>query len=408
MECYTLIEFNQFVRQFVSLNVPEALWITAELGQVNNAKGHYYLELIQKDEATDQLVARSQAALWAKTYASIKASKKTPIAELLKEGLQIKIKARLDFHETFGLKLFIEDIDEAYTYGQMAIKRTEILNRLKKEQLLDLNKRLVLTAPIKKIAVISSSTAAGYQDFINHLEQNEFGYQFKVLLFSSAVQGLGIEQGFKDALEDISIYDDFDCVVIVRGGGSKIDLAGFDNYEVSKATAQCKFPVLVGIGHEVDETILDMVAFRSLKTPTAVADHIISLNLEYETYIHTLGLEIQKLSKKLIAEHLLLLNQRSMSIKNAATLSLQSQDQNLSKLMDGIKYLAQHQIELHNAKMLHLERTCELLNVSNTLKRGFSITRTEEGVIVSSKGLKEDQIIKTQLLDGSIQSKIIK
>ena len=408
MDCYTLLQFNQFIRQFVSLNVPEAVWITAEIGQLNVSKGHHYLELIQKDDQTDQLIARSQAALWAKTHSILKQKKKTNLDELLKEGIEIKLKARLDFHETFGLKLFIEDIDEQYTYGQMAIKKTEILNKLRKEKLLDLNKRLELKAPIKKIAVISSSTAAGYEDFMEHLTKNEYGYQFKVLLFSSAVQGMGIEQGFKDAFEDISIYDDFDCVIVIRGGGSKIDLAGFDNYEVCKAAANCKFPVLVGIGHEVDETILDLVAHNSLKTPTAVADYLLSLNAEFENKVYLLGLEIQKLAKELIAVNRLNLNNLALNIRSTSQFGIKNQRQSLSQLLENITYGAQQLLSNESRRINHLEESFTLLSIDNTLRRGFTITRSEKGFLDSVDKLEEGDLISTQFIDGTVESQVLK
>ncbi len=404
MNCYTLLQLNQFIRRFVSLNAPEGIWITAEIGQINQSKGHHYLELIQKAEESDQLLARSQAALWAKSYEQIQAKKKTAIKELLKEGLEVKLKVKIDFHETFGLKLFIEDIDENYTYGKMAIKKTEILNRLKKEKLLDLNKTTHLDPPIKKIAVISSSTAAGYEDFINHLENNVYAYQFKVLLFSTAVQGLGIEQGFLDAFEDISIYDDFDCVAIIRGGGSKIDLAGFDNYEVCKAAAKCKFPVLVGIGHEIDETLLDLVAHSSLKTPTALADCIINLNLAFESQVQNLGLDIQASAKHLIANNRLALNTLLLNIIGDANNYLRSQKDGLDLLLSKIEYMSKQAFMNETKSLKHIEETIKILDIENTLKRGFSITRLNEKAIESAKNLKEGNVLTTTFWDGEIES----
>ncbi len=406
MDSYTLFELNQFIRRFVSLNVPEAVWITAEISQASFTKAHCYIDLVQKSEADNDVKAHAQAIIWKDRLNKLQSKTNTDIKDIIKQGIEVKLKIIVDFNERYGLKLIIEDIDENYTLGKLAVEKAETLKRLKSEQLIDKNAALQFPPIFRKIAVISSSQAAGYKDFVAHIENNDFGYRFKLLLFATAVQGQAVEQGFQDAFEDISFHDNFDCVVIIRGGGSKLDLAGFDNYEVCKAVANCQLPVLVGVGHQIDSSLVDMVAKSSLKTPTAVADFIISHNMAFEAKLLGLGVEINKISKNLLKQKMLEISAINNIILSSAKAKISSSKMLLDHIEQNIKQTIKHLMRQSINKLEHIEKTLEIMDVSNTLKRGFSITRKDGKVLKDRNDIKIGDLLETEFISGTIQSEV--
>lgn len=404
MDCYTLFEFNQFIKRFVALNVPEAVWITAEISQSNLAKGHNYIDLIQKSEETEEILAFSSAVLWRKDRATIQTKKKTSLDEILTDGMQVKLKVQLNFHERYGMKLIINDLDENYTFGKLAIQKTEVIKRLKKEKLFSRNSLLSLPTPILKIAVMSSVTAAGYKDFITHLKSNEFGYTFETRLFTTSVQGLGMEQGFSDAFDDLKSFDDFDCIVVIRGGGSKLDLSGFDSYEICKQVALSELPVLAGIGHEIDETVFDLVAHTSLKTPTAVADFIINRNLEYEMQLNELASNLSSKVSLITRQHETSLESIQASLSHLARNVCQTHQIQLDGIKGALFQSVERKLSAENNRIDLLEKTFALLDVKQTLKRGFSISRSQGKTISKNTKLKKGDIIKTEIYGAELES----
>ena len=267
MQSYSLFELNEYVRRVFALNFQEAIWVRCEIAQINASRGHFYLNLIEKSSEKETVIAQSSAILWAGQYRQLRRKYKKLLDSLLQNGIAILIQVKVDFDERYGLKLLIEDIDPSYTVGQMELKRQAILETLLKKGLLEVNSRIRLPKAIQRIAIISSESAAGLQDYLNHLAINAYGYQFSNQLFSAAMQGANVEKEVLQQLKKIALLkENYDVVIIIRGGGSKLDLAAFDNLELGMAIAKFPLPVLVGIGHEIDETILDRVAHTSLKT----------------------------------------------------------------------------------------------------------------------------------------------
>jgi exodeoxyribonuclease VII large subunit len=248
----------------------------AEISEMKeNRSGHCYLELIEKEE--ESIVARARATIWSYTYRMLKPYFETSTGQLFTQGLKILVKVSVEYHPAYGLSLNIKDIDPAYTMGDLALQRKEIIDRLQREGVFDMNKELVLPLVPQKIAVISSGTAAGYLDFMNQLESNELGVRFYTHLFEAYMQGSEAVPSIISALERIFQHEDFfDAVAIIRGGGATADLSCFDNYELAFNITQFPLPVITGIGHEKDDTIIDMVAHTRLKTPTAVAEFFIN------------------------------------------------------------------------------------------------------------------------------------
>ena len=273
---YSLYELNAVIKSAVNAVFPEACWVTAEIAELKcNQRGHCYLELVEKDN--DNTIAQSKATIWAYEYRKLSSKFQTATGEPVRPGMKILFLAVVNFHEVYGLSLNIRDIDPTYTLGDMARKRKEVIERLRKEGLLELNKGLVLPMVPQRIAVISSPTAAGYGDFFSQLDSNPYGYQFMHILFPALMQGTDAAGSVIAALRKVSKYRHlFDVAVVIRGGGSAVDLSCFDNYELASHVARCPLPVITGIGHEKDDTVADIVAHTRMKTPTAVAEFLVS------------------------------------------------------------------------------------------------------------------------------------
>ena len=283
----TLLELNKSIQDALKNSFPGSIWIIAEISELKvNRNGHCYLELIEKDAITDNIIAKTRAIIWAFTFRMLKPYFENTTGHELIPGIKILIQAKIEFHELYGLSLNITDIDPNYTLGDLAQKRIEILKSLEEDGVLNMNKEVSFPIVPQKIAIISSETAAGYQDFINQLTNNTYGFKYYVKLFPALMQGVQAEDSIITSLEKIYDYEDlFDIVVIIRGGGSQADLNCFDNYLLASNIAQFPLPVLTGIGHDKDESVVDIVAHQKLKTPTAVAEFIIERTNEFNNYL---------------------------------------------------------------------------------------------------------------------------
>lgn len=274
----SLLELNALVRKSIRACLPDTYWVQAELSDVRaNYSGHCYLEFVQKDPKNDALIAKARGIIWSSVFYRLKPYFERETGQAFVSGIKVLVKVSVDFHELYGYSLTVTDIDPTYTLGDMALRRKEILKRLDEEGVLTLNKELELPELIQRVAVISSATAAGYGDFCNQLEHNSFGFAFYPRLFPAVMQGDKVESSIIHALEQINVQRDrWDIVVIIRGGGATSDLSGFDTYNLATNCAQFPLPVITGIGHERDDTVLDLIAHTRVKTPTAAAEFIIN------------------------------------------------------------------------------------------------------------------------------------
>ena len=278
MNSYSLIELQRFIQRVLALNFEQAFWIKAEIGQASLSRGHFFLQLIQKAEDSDDIIAESRANLWSRQMRQIqdKTGKQLPLDQLLKTGNEVEILVEVQHHERYGLSLNILDLNPAFSLGQLAQQKQETLDRLIKDKMLDKNKNQRPPAIIQNIAVLSSPNAAGLADFKNQLINNSYGYRFNMELYPVAVQGQHASREIIQALKQIqgALYKP-ELIIILRGGGSKLDLAAFDALDLCMTVAQCNLPVLAAVGHETDESVLDLVAYDNVKTPTAAADFLI-------------------------------------------------------------------------------------------------------------------------------------
>ncbi len=301
---FTLFELNEQIKDTLCEAFPSTVWVVAEVSELKeNRSGHCYLELVEKVD--NEIIARSRATIWSYTYRMLKPYFETTTGQFFSHGIKVLIQVTVEFHSAYGLSLNIKDIDPTYTVGDMALQRKEIIARLKNEGIFDMNRELQLPLVPQKIAVISSKTAAGYQDFVHQLNSNAHGFIFYTQIFEAWMQGTGAVKSIIGALDRIYQYEDFfDAVAIIRGGGATADLSCFDNYELALNLVQFPLPVVTGIGHEKDDTIIDLVAHTRMKTPTAVAEFFI--NGVERFYDHLLDKEeeiIRRVREKLEQNH---------------------------------------------------------------------------------------------------------
>ena len=408
MESYSLFQLNEYIRRVVALNFREPLWIEAEIAQVKESRGNHYLELVEKKEDGEDIIAQVSAAIWYRKFQFIKKKLGDIIYDLLTDGTQVRIKCTVDFHERYGLKLLIEDVDPNYTFGKLELKRQEIINKLEEEGLMDINKSEIIPSVIQRIAVISSSSAAGYQDFIKQLYENTYGYNFRVDLYDSAVQGSKVEEDTCTAIESIIDSDiNYHVVTIIRGGGGKLDLSGYDNYEIAKSIALSQLPFIIGIGHDIDSTVTDMVACLSLKTPTAVADFIVNRNLTFEGRIEQLGVELQRN----IIERIRYEESHLSSVREMINLSLNQrmsyEHNRIDRYNDDLGNSIERLFLINNNFLEKMGLIISGNDPKNILEKGYAYITKEGSHIRRKKELEREDEIQLHLQDGKIKGRIL-
>ena len=410
MESISLYDLNEYIRRVIALNIPEALWVRCEIAQLKPSRGHFYLELVEKqleDNENDGLRAQAQAVIWQRTHQRLLRKNGSELNYLLQEGMEVLLKVEVDFHEQYGLKLVIQDIDPTYTLGKMELKRRAILKELKAQNLMNKNGGIPLPLVLQRIAVISSEKAAGYQDYLQHLSQNDYQYAFKNELFPAAMQGVNTEKEILKQLKKIERRKaEFDSIIIIRGGGAKLALATFDNLELAKAVANASLPVFTGIGHDMDETVLDKVANLALKTPTAVADFFIHRTLQFESLLMNTGVKLKETVQDILQNQITVLSQLTQSLDFQSNKTIGQAAQMLDFIETEMPRLVQYRFKTAAKELDNLEKMVSFLSPEATLKRGFSLTTKNGKIVKSSKELKKGTVIKTHFLDGKIESEI--
>ena len=430
-ETLTLFELNNLVHELIETQFDESYWVVGELSDVSTPAygGHFYGELVQKDELADRIIARARITCWARTYGMLRMRFQKESGETLRKGLQVRLLVNVNFHEQYGYSLNVLDIDSTFTLGDLAKKRREILLQLERDGILHDNQELPLPRLLRRIAVVSSATAAGYGDFCNQLEQNDYGFHFDVQLFPAVMQGEKVPESIINALESVLSEQPFDLVVIIRGGGASSELSDFDSYELAVCIAQYPLPVLTGIGHERDETVLDFVAHTRVKTPTAAAAFIIEHQAEEAALLDDLYLRItrsagerilrekQRLERQqavlplLFTNHiqgrqnrLVLLAQR---LTSTATQRLEREPGSLLLLQQRLKSSSGQRIEREQHRLQIMKQRLDSLDPKLLLKRGYSITTCGGKIVRSIEGLAEGEVLTTNIEHGEIYSKIV-
>lgn len=404
----TLFELNRLVREAIECEMPNEYWVEAELSECRESRGHCYMELIEKDEQSATPIARAAAKCWASKWMLIRPYFERTTGQRLTSGMKVLLKVYPQFHEAFGFSWIVTDIDPAYTMGDMARKRQEIIRQLKEEGVFDLQKELQLPLFCQRIAVISSETAAGYGDFCNQLADNPYGFQFRTWLFPATMQGEDTGRSIISALEKIySIVTQFDCVVIIRGGGATSDMSGFDTLELAENVANFPIPILTGIGHDRDESILDMVSHTRVKTPTAAAAFLISHLKEVMDALDNAQDCITRHAIQKLSSLNTQLSAVSEAIPRLFTIVRTKQEARLDALFNQIMWDIQRRLISESHRIEVIEEKAKSLDPGLLLKRGYSITLHEGKVVRDPHSLQKGDDIETRLEKGTIKSTII-
>lgn len=404
-ERLTLFELNRLVREVLECEMPNEYWVEAELSECRESRGHCYMELIQKEEHSATPIAKASAKCWASKWMLIRPYFERITGQQLHAGMKVLLKVYPQFHEAFGFSWIITDIDPTYTLGDMARKRQEIIRQLKEEGVFDLQRELELPLFCQHIAIISSKRAAGYGDFCNQLDNNPYGFQFKTRLFPAIMQGEEVEQSIIQALNQINdLQDDFDCIVIIRGGGATSDMSGFDTLLLAENVANFPLPIITGIGHERDETILDMVSHTSVKTPTAVAALLIEnlksvLDAINDAQVHLTSCVQQKLST--LSNQLTTIQE---TIPRLFSIVKTRQEARLEAIEAKFPMLIERRLTAEKHKIQLIEEKTKALDPRLLLRRGYSITLFKGKAVRNPQSLKAGDEIETHLEKGTIKS----
>ena len=427
----TLQQLNNHIANLLSVESTRNVWVMAELSDVSIRGGHCYMELLQKDQATGNTIAKARAAIWANVFVKIRTDFYLTTGQDFQSGIKVMVRASVSMHPVYGLSLVITAVNPEYTMGDLIRRRNEMISRLKSEGIYDMNRSICLDSPPMRIAVISSSEAAGYEDFMNQLRNNTQRLKFHTKLFPAIMQGERVAASVMDALKAVESEQSlWDVVVIIRGGGATSDLLGFENYELAACVAQFPLPVIVGIGHERDVTILDYVAGIRVKTPTAAAEWLIergaqALNQLSEigtTIVHTVrerlsGCRVQlgQLDSLMNVTPQACIDRSTARIDRLATAlhahtsqRLAAQLSRLDTFQQSILLMSQNVLERRLANLETMKQLLEALSPQATLRRGYSITRYNGHAVTSVEEITDGAIITTTLANGVVTSSTLK
>ena len=380
---FSLYALNALVHEAVSNALPDEYWVEAELAECRERNGHCYMELVEKDERSNSPIAKASAKCWRQTWTLLHATFLRATGQPLRAGMKVLLRVYPQFHEAYGFSWIVSDIDPTYTIGDLARRRQEIIKTLKAQGVFDLQRELRLSPFAQRIAVISAESAAGYGDFCRQLLDNEYNLQFHTELFPAIMQGERVEQSVIQALNLINNrIDDFDAVVIIRGGGATSDMSGFDTLPLAENVANFPLPIITGIGHDRDECVLDMVSHTRVKTPTAAATLLIT---------HLCNTLQQVADAENVIAHYALdrLQRHRLQLEHITTL--------LPHLAQRLMTEAHHSLE-------RIQLNLEGYDPQLLLQRGYSITLHNGQIVKSPQDVKSGDEIETRLKQETIKS----
>lgn len=402
----SLYELNAFVHQTLEESLSGTYWVQAELADVRvNPSGHCYVEFVQKSPRSNVLLAKARGTIWSNVFQLLKPYFEEATGRPFTSGIKVQVEVSVCFHELYGYSLTVHDIDPAYTLGDLARRRYEILQQLDKEGVLTLNKELVMPLLPQRVAVISSPTAAGYGDFLHQLKHNPRGYYFRSELFPAVMQGDDIEKSVLAALDDINIrLHEFDVVVIIRGGGATSELSGFDTYWLAAACAQFPIPIITGIGHERDDTVLDSVAHTRVKTPTAAAEYLIGRMDEVADRLFALAARLREgVCSRLRQEQLYMEGVRRRLPSVVYRRVSESRLALMTLRKDMIGAVSASLSTQHHCLELLRQRLADA-SPEKQLARGYSLTLKDGRVVKDAATLQAGDHLVTKLYRGQVQS----
>lgn len=443
----SLLELNRQVKNVLREGLPGAYWLRAETSDVrSNQSGHCYLEFVEKDEVNHSIIAKARGVIWGNIFRMLSPYFEQETGQRFSSGLNVLVKVTVDFHELYGYSLTVVDIDPSFTLGEIARNRQRVLKQLEEDGVLTLNKELEMPELTNRIAVISSPSAAGYEDFRDQLANNGAGFVFYTKLFPAVMQGERSEESIIAALEKVYQHRElFDAVAIIRGGGATSDLSCFDAYRLAFNVAQFPLPVVSGIGHERDVTVLDAVAHTRGKTPTAVAEIFIAhlsktatelvdleerLVSETEASLHNEKSDLLTLSNALVHRSLLFLQKEASTVRQIGSntrflfqQALQKEVNGLQQAAVSLRHTLRQEVREEKNTILQLIRTLQhslreglqkeayfventrqfvrMVSPNNVLKRGYTLTLKEGKIITSLKEVSQGDVIESRFKDGA-------
>ena len=422
----TLYELNSLVRDTIEEELHQEYWVEAELSEVREVRGHCYMQLVQYDRSEEggkrkryenTPIAQASAKCWQSSWQLLRPYFEKETGQRLHAGMKVLLQVYANFHETYGFSWIVTDIDPTYTMGDMARKRQEIIRVLKEEGVFDLQKELPLPLFCQRIAVISSANAAGYGDFVNQLENNEYGFQFHTRLFPAVMQGEDVEKSVIAALEQIfrgsgdmearGNENTFDCVVIIRGGGATADLSGFDTLALAENVANFPLPIITGIGHERDESILDMVSHTRVKTPTAAAAFLIDHLKEVLEVLNDAQERIIRYAQQKLSTLDAQLSVVAEAIPRLFSVVKTRQDARLDSMQEKITMLIERRLETEQHRIQLVSEKVKSLDPTLLLRRGYSITLHNGKVVKDVSVLNAGDELETRLAHGNVRSKVL-
>ena len=411
--------------------MPDSYWVEAELLDCHEGNGHCYMELVQKDEYSNTPVARARANCWRSTWMRLRPRFEKVTEQRLHAGMKVLILVKASFHPAYGFSWNIIDIDPTYTMGDLARRRQEIIAALKEEGVFDLNKSIGIPMFAQRIAVISSETAAGYGDFCGQLADNPYGFQFSTRLFPAVMQGEMVEQSVISALDSINAeIEEFDVVVIIRGGGATSDLSGFDTLALAENVANFPLPVITGIGHDRDESVLDMISCVRVKTPTAAADFLISNLADTLATIEDLGHRLVTHIKERLSEEKVrmsamqsllptlfyrrkaretdIISSLSARIQTATARRLQAESARIDGISQRLPLYATSRLDREKHRLEMISQRADAVNPIHILRRGYSIALHEGKAVKDSALLSPGDSIDIVMAEGKILAEVKK
>lgn len=404
---YTLRQLNLMVRDAIEMELPDEYWVEAELSECRENSGHCYMELIEKDEHSNTPVARSSAKCWRQTWLMLKPYFERTTGQQLRAGMKVLVRVYAQFHEAFGFSWIVTDIDPTFTLGDMARKRQEIIRQLKDEGVFDLQRELHISTFAKRIAVISAAQAAGYGDFCRQLEDNDYGFRFEVTLFPAIMQGEQVESSVISALNDIyERTSEFDVVCILRGGGATADLSGFDTLALAENVAQFPLPIITGIGHERDESILDMISNTRVKTPTAAAALLVDNLRRVLERLEEAEASISQYITQRISYQQQRINQLAILIPTLAQNVLSYQRHRIETIGNRLPIAIERQLTDQKHLLENLSLKLQGFDPQLLLSRGYSITLHNGRTVRDPKQLKAGDEIVTRVEKGTVISRV--
>ena len=404
---YTLSQVGKSLETVIAKNYTGAYYVKAEIIKLNYypRNGHCYPELVEKEG--DSIKAQMRAVIWSSNLEPINERFRAITGEPLKEGITILCLATIEYSGKYGLALHIQDIEPTYTLGELAKNKVQTINRLKKEGLFDANKELQMPLLPKRIAVISIETSKGYSDFTITLNQNEYGYKFSLVLFPSLLQGDKAVHTMKNQLDEIEKQKDkFDCVVIIRGGGGDVGLSCYDNYELARRVAEFPLPIVSGIGHSTNVTVVEMVSHETKITPTEVAYYFIQRFRNFDERLQQWQQALAQYARNLLKDERMRLLQVESRRQQLAQMVLVNKRRDVENLQQLLPLLSRQLLNREKEKVARMENSVALLHPRNILKRGFSITLLNGKPVTKATELKAGDELVTQLHEGEVKSRV--